>query len=49
VLIRTAIKLYANDATSIPDVHDLYALDSTAIDLCLRCFPGRGSASIPTN
>jgi hypothetical protein len=39
VLIRIAIKLYANDATGIPDVHDLYALDSTTIDLCLALFP----------
>jgi len=39
VLIRTAIKLYANDATGIADVHDLYALDSTTIDLCLALFP----------
>ena len=39
VLIRMAIKLYANDATGIPDVHDLYALDSTTIDLCLALFP----------
>jgi len=35
VLIRTAIKLYANDSTGIKDVRDLYALDSTTIDLCL--------------
>jgi len=34
-----AIKLYANDATGIPDVQDLYALDSTTIDLCLALFP----------
>ena len=39
VLIRTAIKLYANDATGIADVRDLYALDSTTIDLCLALFP----------
>jgi hypothetical protein len=39
VLIRTAIKLYANDATGIKDVRDLYALDSTTIDLCLALFP----------
>ena len=39
VLIRMAVKLYANDATGIPDVHDLYALDSTTIDLCLALFP----------
>src|SRR5664280_3096694 len=38
-LIRTAIKLYANDATGIADVRDLYALDSTTIDLCLALFP----------
>ena len=39
VLIGTAVKLYANDATGIPDVRDLYALDSTTIDLCLALFP----------
>jgi hypothetical protein len=39
VLIRTAIKLYADDSTGIKDVHDLYALDSTTIDLCLALFP----------
>ncbi len=39
VLIRTAIKLYANDSTDIADVRDLYALDSTTIDLCLALFP----------
>ena len=39
VLIRTAITLYANDATGIADVRDLYALDSTTIDLCLSVFP----------
>jgi hypothetical protein len=39
VLIRTAIQLYANDATGIRDVRDLYALDSTTIDLCLALFP----------
>jgi transposase len=39
VLIRTAIQLYANDATGIQDVRDLYALDSTTIDLCLALFP----------
>jgi len=39
VLIRTAIKLYAGDATGIAEVHDLYALDSTTIDLCLALFP----------
>jgi len=39
VLIRTAIKLYANDAIGIADVRDLYALDSTTIDLCLSLFP----------
>jgi hypothetical protein len=39
VLIRTAIKLYADDATGIKDVRDLYALDSTTIDLCLALFP----------
>jgi hypothetical protein len=39
VLIRTAITLYANDATGIADVRDLYALDSTTIDLCLALFP----------
>ena len=38
-LIRTAIKLYANDSTDIADVRDLYALDSTTIDLCLALFP----------
>jgi hypothetical protein len=39
VLIRTAIKLYADDATGIAEVRDLYALDSTTIDLCLSLFP----------
>jgi hypothetical protein len=39
VLIHTAVKLYANDATGVPDVRDLYALDSTTIDLCLLLFP----------
>ena len=39
VLIRMAIKLYANDATGIAEVRDLYALDSTTIDLCLALFP----------
>jgi hypothetical protein len=39
VLIHTAVKLYDNDATGIPDVRDLYALDSTTIDLCLALFP----------
>jgi Domain of unknown function (DUF4372)/Transposase DDE domain len=39
VLIRTAIQLYANDAMGIGDVRDLYALDSTTIDLCLALFP----------
>jgi hypothetical protein len=39
VLIRMAVKLYANDATGIPDVRDLYALDSTTINLCLALFP----------
>jgi hypothetical protein len=39
VLIHIAVKLYANDATGIPDVRDLYALDSTTIDLCLALFP----------
>jgi hypothetical protein len=39
VLIHTAVKFYANDATGIPDVRDLYALDSTTIDLCLLLFP----------
>ncbi len=38
-LIRTAIKLYADDATGIADVRELYALDSTTIDLCLSLFP----------
>src|SRR5664280_1830824 len=38
VLIRTAVKLYADDATGIEDVRDLYALDSTTIDLCLALF-----------
>lgn len=33
VLIRTAVKLYANDATGIAEVRELYALDSTTIDL----------------
>jgi Domain of unknown function (DUF4372) len=39
VLIRTAIKLYANDSIDVPQVRDLYALDSTTIDLCLALFP----------
>lgn len=39
VLIRTAIKLYADDATGIAEVSELYALDSTTIDLCLSLFP----------
>lgn len=39
VLIRTAIKLYADDSTGIGQVRDLYALDSTTIDLCLALFP----------
>ena len=39
VLIRTAVKLHADDATGIKDVRDLYALDSTTIDLCLAPFP----------
>jgi hypothetical protein len=39
VLIRIAINLYANDETGIKDVRDLYALDSTTIDLCLALFP----------
>jgi hypothetical protein len=39
VLIRAAIQLYTNDATGIADVRDLYALDSTTIDLCLALFP----------
>jgi hypothetical protein len=39
VLIHTAVRLCANDATGIPDVRDLYALDSTTIDLCLALFP----------
>ena len=39
VLIRTAIKLYAKDSTGVAEVRDLYALDSTTIDLCLALFP----------
>ncbi len=39
VLIRMAIKLYANDSIGIPELQDLYALDSTAIDLCSALFP----------
>jgi hypothetical protein len=39
VLIHSAVKLYAGDATDIKDVSDLYALDSTTIDLCLALFP----------
>jgi Domain of unknown function (DUF4372) len=39
VLIRTAIKLYANESIDVPQVRDLYALDSTTIDLCLALFP----------
>jgi hypothetical protein len=39
VLIRTAIKLYTNDVIGIADVRDLYALDSTTIDLCMALFP----------
>jgi len=39
VLIRTAVQLYDNDAMGVQDVRDLYALDSTTIDLCLALFP----------
>ena len=39
VLTRTAIKLYADDSIGIAEVRDLYALDSTTIDLCLALFP----------
>jgi hypothetical protein len=39
VLIRTAVQLYDNDAIGVQDVRDLYALDSTTIDLCLALFP----------
>ena len=39
VLIRTAIKLSPNDVTGIAEVRELYALDSTTIDLCLSLFP----------
>jgi len=39
VLIHIAIKLYTNDSTGVADVRDLYALDSTTIDLCLALFP----------
>jgi Domain of unknown function (DUF4372)/Transposase DDE domain len=39
VLIRTAVKLYSDDAIGIADVRELYALDSTTIDLCLALFP----------
>jgi GGDEF domain-containing protein len=38
VLIRAAVNLYADDATGIKDERDLYALDSTTIDLCLALF-----------
>jgi hypothetical protein len=46
VLIRTAIKIYVNDATGIADVRELYALDSTTIDLFWRFSPGPDSASV---
>jgi len=39
VLIHTAVELYANDSTGLDQVRDLYALDSTTIDLCLALFP----------
>lgn len=39
VLIRTAVKFYANDALGIAEVRELYALDSTTIDLCLSLYP----------
>lgn len=39
VLIRTAITLHSNDSTDVAQVRDLYALDSTTIDLCLALFP----------
>jgi len=39
VLIHTAIKLYADDSIGVAEVRDLYALDSTTIDLCLALFP----------
>jgi hypothetical protein len=39
VLIRIAVTLYADDGTGIAEVRDLYALDSTTIDLCLALFP----------
>ena len=39
VLIRTAVGLYADESTGLDEVRDLYALDSTSIDLCLALFP----------
>ena len=39
MLIHAAIKLYANDSIGIAEVRDLYALDSTTIDLCMALFP----------
>ena len=39
VLIRTAIKLCANDVAGIVDVRELYALDSATINLCVSLFP----------
>ncbi len=39
VLIRTAVGLYADESTGLDEVRDLYALDSTTIDLCWALFP----------
>ncbi len=39
VLIRKARQLYANDEFGVQLKHATYALDSTAIDLCLSLFP----------
>src|SRR5438552_11703661 len=39
VLIRRARKLYANDDVGLDLDNTVYALDSTAIDLCLALFP----------
>ena len=39
VLIRQARTLYASDRLGVELSHRVYALDSTAIDLCLSMFP----------
>jgi hypothetical protein len=40
-LIAQARKLYAGDSLGLELTNTVYALDSTTIDLCLRCFRGR--------